>query len=92
MPRLLKSLCYNPQVWLGSFPKSICPNICHTLFFGGFMNEKQREMINRKMDAMLLKPRRKTNWGKGFQIYPKQFMERLIELFPYLNNYKTFTD
>ena len=71
MPRLLKSLCYNPQVWLGSFPKSICPNICHTLFFGGFMNEKQREMINRKMDAMLLKPRRKTNWGKGFHIEPR---------------------
>jgi hypothetical protein len=35
------------------------------------MNEKQREMINRKMDAMLLKPRRKTNWGKGFKITPR---------------------
>jgi len=35
------------------------------------MNEKQREMINRKMDAMLLKPRRKTNWGKGFHIEPR---------------------
>jgi hypothetical protein len=35
------------------------------------MNEKQREMINRKMDANLLKPRRKTTWGKGFVIPPR---------------------
>lgn len=35
------------------------------------MNEKQREMINRKMDALLLKPRRKTNWFKGFHIEPR---------------------
>lgn len=35
------------------------------------MNEKQRELINRKMDAKLLKPRRKTNWGKGFTITPR---------------------
>lgn len=31
-------------------------------------------------------------WGTNFIINPKGFMNRLIELFPYLKEYKTFTD
>jgi len=31
-------------------------------------------------------------WGTNFIINPRGFMNRLIEMFPYLKDYKTFTD
>jgi hypothetical protein len=31
-------------------------------------------------------------WGVNFKIYPVGFMNRLIEIFPYLKDYKTFND
>jgi seryl-tRNA synthetase len=31
-------------------------------------------------------------WGVNFKIYPVGFMNRLIEIFPYLKDYKTFSD
>ena len=36
------------------------------------MNEQQRATINQKLDRLRLKPRRKTNWGKGFTIPAKK--------------------
>ena len=36
------------------------------------MNEQQRATINKKIDALRLKLRRKTNWGKGFVIPKKK--------------------
>jgi hypothetical protein len=36
------------------------------------MNEQQRATINKKMDRLRLKPRRKTNWSKGFVIPKKK--------------------
>jgi hypothetical protein len=43
------------------------------------MNEAQRAIINKKMDALRLKPRRKTNWGKGFVIPKKKTDIELVE-------------
>ncbi len=43
------------------------------------MNEIERAIINKKMDALRLKPRRKTNWGKGFVIPKKKTDIELVE-------------
>jgi hypothetical protein len=43
------------------------------------MNEEQRAIINKKMDALRLKPRRKTNWGRGFVIPKKKTDIELVE-------------
>lgn len=45
------------------------------------MNEKQRTAINRKMDRLLLTLRRKTSWGKGFVIPPKNTDIQCVESF-----------
>jgi hypothetical protein len=43
------------------------------------MNEQQRATINKKIDALRLKLRRKTNWGKGFVIPTKKTDIEIIE-------------
>jgi hypothetical protein len=43
------------------------------------MNEQQRATINKKMDRLRLKPRVKTNWGKGFTIPAKKTDIEIIE-------------
>jgi hypothetical protein len=43
------------------------------------MNEQQRATVNKKMDRLRLKPRRKTNWGKGFMIPAKKTDIEIIE-------------
>jgi hypothetical protein len=43
------------------------------------MNEAQRAIINKKMDELRLKPRCKTNWGKGFVIPKKKTDIEIIE-------------
>jgi hypothetical protein len=43
------------------------------------MNEGQRAIINKKMDTLRLKPRSKTNWGKGFVISKRKTDIEIIE-------------
>jgi hypothetical protein len=43
------------------------------------MNEAQRATINQKLDRLRLKPRRKTNWGKGFVIPKKKTDIEFVE-------------
>lgn len=55
-------------------------------------NGSEAYVVQKTVELFLELQDRHFQWGRNFIINPKQFMNRLIELFPYLTQYKTFVD
>jgi hypothetical protein len=55
-------------------------------------NGAETYILQKTVELFLELQDRHLKWGRNFIIHPKQFMNRLIEFFPYLSQYKTFMD